>query len=113
MSLNSYGMKRAQRVFGDVWSSDITGAEVFPGIFDSADETVEYDGRLQLERITTLLVSSLYARYLTGPTTTLDKGSAIVSPSGVTWYVRQVLRIDDGIFARLHIVTDDTTEFCP
>lgn len=97
--LKTTGIPRMLRLFGEKCSAEIDGSPVeFYGIFDQQNELQTTDGVSVILAGSSLTVSKSIG-------SNLIRGLSI-SINGVTWYVREVLMMDDGEIAKVSIVSE-------
>jgi hypothetical protein len=92
------------RVAGEDWQALIPNNEcvTFRAIFDT-------ENRLEDDRTgMPVLIAGSVITCLSSVASEFVRGMKLKSPTDVTWYVREVLKMDDGVLSRVTIVTDET-----
>lgn len=103
MSLFTKGLNRMLRVAGEDWQALIPNDECveFKAIFDS-ENRLEDDATGMPVLITGSVITCL-----TSVADRFVRGMTLKSPTDMSWYVREVLKVDDGALSRVTIVTDE------
>lgn len=98
MSIWNRGITSMLRRAGEEWSTDIDGECVtFSAVFDQENRLEDANGGQVLIAGSVVVVESSVAKKFV-------RQQELTNPDGDVWYVREVLKTDDGKLSRVSIV---------